>query len=285
MKLGYYPGCSVSGTSHEFGTSMEAVAEPLGIELVELPDWNCCGASSAVTLDHELAVGLAARNLAQGEAIADQLFVPCAACFNRLRTGQQALQEEPDLRERLDPNERPREAGPRVLNLIHVFDETLGAEALKERVKRPLTGLKPAAYYGCLLLRPEKVCGAGDVEQPQAMERTLQALGAEPVTWYGKTDCCGAALSATKAEIVVKLATAIAERARRAGANCLVTACPLCQMNLESRQRPPAGERLPVFYLTQVVGIALGLSARALGLETHLVSPRPLLKSLDLWAA
>lgn len=285
MKLGYYPGCSLSGTSHEFGTSTEAACEALDIELVELPDWNCCGASSAVTLDHDLVVGLAARNLAQGEQIGEDLLAPCAACFNRLRLGQESLAEEPGIRERLDPEVLPAGAGPKVLNLLHLFDDVLGAQALEQRVKQPLEGLKPAAYYGCLLLRPEKACDSGDSEQPQSMERVLGALGCEPVVWYGKTDCCGAALAATKPPVVVGLCTRIAERARRAGANCLVAACPLCQINLESRQQPPEGEPLPVLYLTQVVGLALGLSPRELGLETHLVSPRPLLQSLDLWAA
>ncbi len=284
MKFAYYPGCTLSTTAKEFGQSMEAMCRVLGIELEEVPDWNCCGASCATTLNHALDLNLNARNLSLAAPLGLDLAVPCAACFARLKGAQHELSEDPELLDHVEGGEQLKQHGlPRVLNFLQVMDRAVDLDELKTRVVRPLTGLRPAAYYGCLLLRPPDTAESDDPERPEAMERILEALGCEPVTWYAKTDCCGAALAATRGDIVETLCTKIAERARKAGANCLATACPMCHLNMESRQRPDKHAPLPTFFVTELIGLALGLRPQEVGLGAHLVNPRPLLRALDLW--
>ena len=285
MKLAYYPGCSLRGTAFEYDRSVQAACADLDVELVELPDWNCCGASPAATLDHDLAISLPARNLAQGARMGLDIFAPCAACYNRLKTAQWEVRETGRLPERAAEVVGDADiTSVRVLNVLQFFVDIVGLEQIEQHVKRPLSGLRPAAYYGCLLLRPPEVCQFDDPEQPQTMERVLQASGAEPVTWYTKTDCCGAAMAAARQDIAEALCTRIAYRARQAGANCLVVACPLCHVNLDSRQSGDA-ERLPVLYISQAYGLAAGRSWQELGINKHLVSARSLLAEANLVAA
>jgi len=291
MKLSYYPGCSLHGTSREYNGSFRAMCEHLGIELEELPDWNCCGASSAIVVDHDLSVALPARNLVQAEQMGLDVAVPCAACYNRLKSAQKSLRDEEGIAERLADVLPVLPSGTtRVLNALELLVEIVGLEALQERATMPLTGLKPAAYYGCLLVRPPDVCQFDDPENPTTMERVLTALGAEPVTWYAKTDCCGASLATTRRDIVMTMCAQIAGRARREGANCLAVVCPLCHVNLDSRQPRKMDwepgeipEPLPVFYISELVGLALELTPTELELGRHLVDTRPLLTSLGLW--
>ncbi len=291
MRLSYFPGCSLSGTSREYDKSFRAICRQLGVELEEVPDWNCCGASSAVVVNHDLSVALPARNLAKAEQMGLDMAVPCAACYNRHKTAQKTLRDEPDLVERLK-NTLPAvpEGSTRVLNTLELLVDVVGLEALRERVTMPLNGLKAASYYGCLLLRPPDVCEFDDPENPTYMEQVTEALGAEPVTWYARTDCCGASLATTRPDVVTTMCGRIAQRARDAGANCLVVACTLCHMNLDSRQprnvewRPELlPEPLPVFYITELVGLAVGLTPSELELGRHLVDTHPLLDSLGLW--
>ena len=291
MKISYYPGCSLSGTSREYDKSFRAMCELLGIELEELPDWNCCGASSAVVVDHDLSVALPARNLAIAEQMGPDVVVPCAACYNRHKTAQKALRDEPDLVERLkDVLPTVPEGSTRVLNALELLVDVVGLEAIRERVAMPLDGLNVASYYGCLLLRPPEVCQFDDPENPTYMEQVTEALGAEPVTWYAKTDCCGASLATTRSDLVVTMCGQIAQRARNAGANCLVVACTLCHMNMDSRQPRKMDwesqevlDPLPVFYISELVGLSLGLTPSELELGRHLTDTHPLLDSLGLW--
>jgi heterodisulfide reductase subunit B len=268
MTLGYFPGCSGASTGREFAESTEALMEELGVSLVEIPDWNCCGSTSAAVLDPQLTVKLNARNLIQAAALQADILVPCAACYNKLKTSQMKLAQDPALAEELGVP--PSILQRRIMNLPETLLEIPGLEVLRERTQVDLSFLRPGAYYGCLLLRPPQVMQFDDPEQPTSMERILEAVGVEPVTWYKRTECCGASLSITTPRAVENRVERIVDSAKQGEANCLVAACPLCVVNLESRQLsdPP----LPVYYLSEIVGAAVGISPDKLGTKRHLLT-------------
>jgi len=289
MRYAYYPGCSLQGTAKEYDLSARAVCRALGIELKEIPDWNCCGASSAHATNHLLALALPARVLALAEREGlPEIAAPCAACFNRLAVTTARLNHDEVARQRINNLiEMDYRGTGRVKSMVDVVVADYGLEALREKVRRPLTGLRVAAYYGCLLVRPPDVTRFDDPENPQKMERLVEALGGEPVDWSHKVECCGMSLSVSRTDIAVRLVNEILRAARASEADCLMVACPLCQANLDLRQ--PDAERvyrarynLPVYYFTQLTGVALGLDTGALGLHTHLVDPLPLLRSKKL---
>ncbi|MBU0609085.1 MAG: CoB--CoM heterodisulfide reductase iron-sulfur subunit B family protein [Armatimonadetes bacterium] len=277
-QVSYYPGCSLSSTGKEYAESIEAMCQRLDVELVELKGWTCCGASSgSVMLSHEGATALPAMTLKLAAEFDRPVFAPCAACYNRLKVALRDLKREPELAEKLEIGER--ELNLKVLNTVDLLRDVVGLETLKEKVTQPLTGMRLAAYYGCLLLRPADMDTYDDAEQPTSMEDVIAAIGAEPVEWYGRMDCCGAGLAATMQGAAETLVTRIVKMAKHAGADAIVTACQLCSMNLESRQgdTSPTAKPLPVLYLSDVVGLALGAVAGDLGLGKHLVDVRPAL--------
>jgi len=278
IQVSYYPGCSLASTGKEYAESIAAMCRLLDVELAELKGWTCCGASSAgVMLGHEAATALSALTLKLAAEFDRPLFAPCAACYNRIKVALRDLKREPKLAEELEIGER--ELAVRVVNTVELLRDVVGLDALHERVKQPLTGLKLAAYYGCLLLRPADMETFDDPEQPTSMEAVMEAIGAEPVEWYGKMDCCSGGLAGTMQPVAETLVTRIVKMAKHAGAEAIVTACQLCSMNLESRQgdTSPAAQPLPVLYISDVVGLALGASAGELGLGRHLVDVRPAL--------
>lgn len=267
MELSYYPGCSLHGTGVEYDLSTRAVCEALRIELREIEDWSCCGASSAHSAGGDLALALPARNLALAAEAGRDVVVPCAACFNRLRAAQLAVAPRVEVRSLVDLL-----ASPEVLSRI------------ADGVRRPLEGLSAVTYYGCLLVRPAEITGAEDVEDPRGMDSVLQALGIDLRTWSYKTHCCGGGLALPRRDVVGRLVGQIIDQARRCGADCIATACPMCLLNLEARQVEGHGRRdsLPVLYFTELVGLALGLEEAPSWLGRHLVDPRPLLRSRGL---
>ncbi|MBE0466093.1 MAG: CoB--CoM heterodisulfide reductase iron-sulfur subunit B family protein [Candidatus Desulforudis sp.] len=285
MRYAYYSGCTLHATAREFDLSTRAVCSRLGIELEEIPDWNCCGATAAHATSHLLSVALAARNLALAETQEADLLVPCAACYHRLVTARKEMSENPHLRERvvrIIGREYRGRIGVR--SLLEVLDH-LDPERLAAGVVRPLRGLKVACYYGCLLVRPPAVTGFDDPEQPQVMDRLMRQWGAEPVDWGYKTECCGAGQGFSNEPVVLKLVRDILATASRAGADCLVCACTLCQSNLDARQghvnRVYGSDfRLPVMYFTQLIGVGMGMEARELGLDSLFVDPRPVIRAL-----
>lgn len=285
MKIGYYPGCSLHGTARELDESLRAVTGTLGCELEEIADWSCCGASSAHATNRFLAVALPARNLALAEAQGHSaVLAPCAACFNRLAAASHAASTDKALAARL-PGLLGRPFGNRVAvrNLVDVLRE-LGP-AIRAAATRPLSGIKVACYYGCLLVRPAEVCRFDDPEQPSSMEEVVRATGAEPVEWAMRLECCGGAFSVSRTASVVRLGRVILADARRAGADVLAVACPMCHSNLDFRQAAMVnrGERpLPVLYLTELVGLALGLPARELGLHRHFVPAEPVAARMEV---
>ncbi|MDI6709116.1 MAG: CoB--CoM heterodisulfide reductase iron-sulfur subunit B family protein [Thermoanaerobacterales bacterium] len=289
MKFAYYPGCSLHATAKEYDRSTRAVCAALGIELEELTDWTCCGATSAHASDRFLSVALPARNLTLSQATGLDLAVPCAACYQRLRVAELALAADPGLRAEVaraagEPFAESANPG-RVRSLLEIFSGTALKERIDAAMKHPLEGLSVACYYGCLLVRPPAVTGFDDPEQPHTMDDLLAACGATPVDWGYKTECCGASLALSNEAVVLKLTHDILRVARAAGAHCLAVACPLCQSNLDTRQghvNRAFGENfaLPVVYFTQVIGLALGLAPKELGLNTHFVETGPVLRAL-----
>lgn len=279
MRLFYYPGCSLHATAKEYGLSTRAVCGALGIDLVEIPDWCCCGASSAHSVNRTLSIALPARNIAAAQAEGLDVVLPCAACFGNMRKADTILRENEELRHEIEELLSFHYAGNlQVLHLLDVICNGVGLEAVRGRVVRDLRGLKVAPYYGCLLVRPPEVCGFDDTENPTTLDRLLAAIGAEPVKWSYKTECCGASLALIQPEIVEKLVREITEMAVEAGASCIATACPLCSTNLESRQKIG----LPVFFFTELMGLALGLDGCEKWFKMHLVPTEPALQALGV---
>jgi heterodisulfide reductase subunit B2 len=275
MKIGYYPGCSLLGSSKEFDESVRAVAQALDLELVEVPDWNCCGASSAHVLDPTLSLALPNRILAQAEAAGlTEVLAPCAACYNRLATAREAVAKDETLARNVEEAlGRPVAKSVRVVNILELLDRFKDVLPGKATARFPH---KAACYYGCLLVRPPKVLNFDRAEDPQSMDRLVAAIGGEPLPWAFKTECCGAAFSVTRTDLVARMSGKIVESATKAGAEVIVVACPMCHSNLDMRRpeidaRLGEAHRIPVMFITQAIGLALGIDANRLGLQRHMV--------------
>ncbi len=281
MKVSYYPGCSLHGTAKEYDQSVRAVSRALGIELKEVDDWSCCGATSAHSTNFKLSIALPARNLVAAEKDALDVMVPCAACFNRFKTAEHHLKADKQLKGEVEEIIGGKyHGGIAIRNPIDIIFKDIGLDALEGKVKKPLKGLKPVSYYGCLLLRPPEICEFDDYENPVILDKILDALGADARLWSYKTDCCGGSLTISRTDIVAKMVSKIMTMAREAGANCVVTACPVCMANLDMRASDNV--RLPVFYFTELIALALGLQGPETWFKLHNVDPRPLMKSLAL---
>ncbi len=281
MRLSYYPGCTLHGTSAEYNDSILTVCQHLGIELEEVRDWNCCGASAAHVMNDRLAVALPARNLQIAEQMGMEMLVPCAACYNRLKSAHCAI---------LNGSETQGSTYKGNLVILHVndlFQKPPLLQLLRERIVHPLESLQTIPYYGCLTVRPPKIMAPEDCEDPQGIDRILSALGAHVVPWSFKTDCCGGNLALTRTEIVRKLTGDLFEMALEANGECIVTDCPMCQTNLDTRQAEVEQERgkkynLPIFYITELMGLSLGEKKTSKWWKKHLVDPRPLLQRKGL---
>lgn len=285
MKFGYYPGCALRGASYDYEKSVRACCNTLGLTLEELDDWICCGASAAHSVNGKLAIALPARNLGIAEKMGiSQLLAPCPLCSKELLKVNEIIAADENIqREMTGIVELPLTSPPAVINLIQLF-QAVGKEAIAKKQVKKLEQFKPACYYGCLLTRPPKTLRFDDCEQPTSMETLLTSLGAAPVDWNYKTECCGAGLTLCDAESVVNLSSKIIVNAIKHNANCIVVACPMCQMNLDMRQADIEKKlqrtlQIPIYYLSDLVGLALGLSAKELCIDRHFV-PCPL--STDL---
>jgi len=281
-KLAYYPGCSLRHSATEFDSSTRTVLEALGFDLAMVPDWTCCGASPAHMTDHLLAEALAARNLRQSALVSDEMVAPCPACYQRQKTASVDIQADPELRAEVNGiMDAPYEGDVRVYNLPELLVDRVGLDTLTGLVKVDLSQLKVVAYYGCLLGRPSDLIGESDNEQPMKMDDLLAAVGADVKWWNYKTECCGASVGVPKKVIQQVLTRKIYEQALSAGADAIVTACPLCHQNLDLRQAQVNGYfgtsfDIPTLYLSQVIGLALGFTADEMLLGKHTVDPRPL---------
>lgn len=286
MRFAYYPGCSMGeGTAKEYDQSVKAVCQMLGLELEEIPDWSCCGASSGHSTNYKLGHALAARNLALAEKMDMDIAVGCPACFQRLKGTRHEVKQNASLKEELSKLiGMPYEAKHDVRHILDIIYSDIDIEQIRSRVKKTLSGLKLACYYGCFIVRPPKVVQFDDLENPQSMDILMDALGAEVLDWSAKVDCCGGSLSLSKRDIVTRLVTGIADAARGVGAEAMVTACPLCMANLDTRQKPDGEKALPTFYFSELMGLAFGVSdGEAKGwFQKHLVNPVALLASHSL---
>ncbi len=279
MKVSYYPGCSLKGTARDYEDSLKSVCGLLDIELEELEDWNCCGATAAHSLDHRVSVNLPARNLEIAEAAGRDLLVPCPLCFNRLKTAEHELRSE-----RAGDYDVVLTGGKvHIWDLANYMAQEPVLDAMEKQIKTELKGLKPVCYYGCMASRPPAVTGEADYENPMSMDRILERLGVEPIPWSHKTDCCGASHLVARPDIVYELVGRLYGQADRAGANCIVVSCQMCQANLDLHQvkileQIGADYRLPVLYFTDVIALALGHQDSKKWLKRHFVEPFDLLK-------
>jgi len=283
MNVSFYPGCSLHGTAREYGESTGAVAQLLDIELRELDDWTCCGASSGHATNDELAVALPARNLLIADKTGMDLVVPCAACFQRLKVAEKELSAG----KKISGIPNKYEGNFNVKYIVDFFWEDVGEKALREKVVKSLQGLTPVCYYGCLTVRPPVITDAKNPENPQAMDKIIQSLGADVRDWSYKTECCGGSLMFTRPDIVKRLTANLLDMAVEAGADCIVAGCPLCQSNLDSRQKELSNETgkkydMPVFYFTELMGLAFGDPSVKKWLARHMVEPLSLLERKKL---
>lgn len=279
-KIAYYPGCSGQGTSEEYDRSSRAICKALDIELVDIPDWSCCGSTPAHTVNHVLSAALSARNLALVEGMGlDKVTTPCPSCLTNLRTAAHKM-ENSEFRTKVNALlDVPCTKMVDAQSVLQVLTENVDVALIKSKVVKPLTGIKIACYYGCIMNRPPELMRFDHHENPMAMDNIMTALGAEVVPFPLKVECCGASFGIARGDIVARLSGKLLDAGRRLGADAFVTACPLCQMNLDMRQGQindalHENFRIPVFYYTQLLGYALGLDRSELGFEKLCVNPR-----------
>lgn len=287
MELVYYPGCSLHASSKLYDIQCQLVLKELGVVLRELSDWNCCGATSASKVNDYLSIALPARNIAIAcSSGLSEMLIPCSSCYSRTLVSQKRMSDDPHLNNSINNALALKVHGTiKVLGILDVLLKRM--DVIKEKSKSSLKELKPACYYGCLLTRfPIDIKVSDDVENPQGMETILSALGAKPVDWGYKTDCCGASAMSNDPEISHMLIAKILKDAAARGANCFVTSCPMCQMNLDACQKDVISkiglnETLPVYFITELVGIAIGISPAEMQIDRHFIESISLLKAIE----
>jgi heterodisulfide reductase subunit B len=290
MDVAYFPGCSLHSSSALYDLQCKSVLAKLDVALREIADWNCCGATSAAKVDDFLAIALPARNLGIADATGlEQIMIPCSSCYSRVLVAKERLAADPALAAEVNAELGAKVTGKiKVSSILEVLLPKVASRELARKVVKPLAGLKPACYYGCLLTRfPSEVPIPDDVENPQGMDVVCRTLGAEPIEWGFKTDCCGASATVNDTDQALLLMSRIMSDAIARGANCFVTTCPMCQLNLDAyqqqvREKHGIRERLPVYLITELVGLALGMSCQELQIDRHLEESVGLLKELRL---
>jgi heterodisulfide reductase subunit B len=293
VKYAYFPGCSVYSSAREYGESCKAVSRVLGIELVEIPDWNCCGSTDAVySYDPLLSIALPTRNLALAEGMNLDVVTLCSACYFTLSRANKFLQEDSVLKNKvdkiLDNAGLKYEGTVKVRHYVDVLMNDVGVDKISEHVKVPLNELRVAPYYGCLLVRPPDIDHMFDnPEHPISMAKLIKALGASSVDYLEKTRCCGASLVLTEESVMMEMTRRILLSAKNAGADCIITPCPLCHFNLDAKQPDVESAfdlkiNIPILHCTQLVGIAFGLNRKELGLNGNCISPKRLLQRFNI---
>lgn len=292
MKYGYYPGCSLEKNAQSYHISTMAIAKPLGIEFVEVEDWNCCGATEYITVEKIPAYALVSRNLALAaeQNGTSNLVAPCSACFLNLKKVDHYLGENEVLRNKVD---QALEAGglsyiPGTLHVQHLL-ETLavdvGFEEIEAQVKKPLYNLKVAPYYGCLVPRPAAMGSFDDPEQPTSLDNILKSLGATVIDYPLKAQCCGGHMTQISEETALEMLRRLLKNAADNGADMIATLCPMCQLNLDAYQDAVNAHfgtdfKIPIIYFTQLMGLAFGLPAKELGFGKEIISAKPALAKI-----
>lgn len=291
MKLAYYPGCSLESTGKEYDMSTKEVFKALDIELSGLKDWNCCGSSVASSTDYLLSLALPARNLAISENENLDVMPPCPECYLKLWKACESVKADPEVLEKvnkiLEGTGLKLQGSIDVKHPVYVLVNDFGLEKLKEQVVNPLDELKVVPYYGCVMLKPPRGDRVDSAENPTGLDRIITTVGAAVVPFDLKVSCCGGALMLTNREVMLKLTHELLKSAKNAGADCIITACPLCHMALDARQIEVEKEYnekidMPILYFTQLIGLALGIDPNKLGLNKNFVSAEKLLKSLKM---
>jgi heterodisulfide reductase subunit B len=285
MKVSYYPGCSLEGTAKDYAQSISGICAALDIELEEIPDWNCCGATAAHSIDQRASIELAGRTLNLATRLPhSEMLVPCPMCFNRLKTAVWTLNQDTANRYAMQLDG----ALPKIWDLANFFATEKMLQLVAKHIKKSLEGLKVVCYYGCMANRPPEITEATDFENPQSLDRIIHNLGATAIPWPYKTDCCGASQVLSRPDIVSQLIGKLYDMAERVGAQAIVVSCQMCQANLDMYQEKIGADwkkqfSLPVYYFSELIGLAQAVSGVERWLKRHITDPFALLKQLNLW--
>jgi len=286
MKLTYYPGCTLYTKAKPLNTSMHASFNAIGVELIELPHWYCCGTTFTLARDNRMSLIAPLRILARAQHEDSKVIVPCSVCYNTLKRANYIFKED---RETLDIiNEHLEETYDGNEQVVHPLEFLRdNKQLIKNTIKKDLKDIKVGCYYGCLLLRPKKEIQFDDPESPSVFEDFISLIGASPIDFPFKVECCGSYLIVSSPDAAIEASYAILRNARGNGAEALVTSCPLCHYNLDALQKKikavhPEFTEMPIFYFTQLLALAFGVEENKLGLEQNKVSPIKLLKECNL---
>jgi heterodisulfide reductase subunit B len=289
MKVSYFPGCTLNTTGKGFDNAVRASAAAVGLDLVELPEWNCCGATYPLIIDNMLELAAPAHVLVAAWDEDSTVTTACTTCYNVLKRTNRFIREHEEERERINTFIEAEYSGEvEVKDLLHLLRDDVGFDLVREKVQRPLQNLKVASYYGCMVLRPPDEVAYDDPDHPQSLDDLMAALGATPVDFAHKNECCGAYLAVKDPAVTREMVYTILRSAQAAGAEAVATNCPLCQFNLDKQQaemrKSHAGyQPVPILYFSQLMGLALGLDARDYGWERHYVDALPLLRERGFW--
>ena len=284
MRYAYYPGCSAESTARDMNQSTLAVARALGIDFQEPKVWTCCGATAGHQTDRLLAVSLPAANLTKVQDMKLDMVVNCAACYNRMKVANHEIKNSSDVRKEVaDSLGEDYDGNVRVLHFTEVLVKEIGLQKLKKRFNHTLNGLKVASYYGCLLVRPADATSFDDPENPTLIDQLVKSMGGESIDWPHKVACCGGGFAISRTDIVLELSSSILGMAKSSEAVCIAVACPMCQINLDMRQGninkiKKTGYEMPIVYITQLMGLCLGIPWQRLGLNKCIVSPKPVIE-------
>ncbi len=284
MKLAYYPGCTLHGTAREYDASTKAVCKAAGVELVEIDDWNCCGALEAI-FDKELSMGLSARNNFKAQKTGLDLVIPCSICSHNLSRADTAMKNDAGFRTKIERALGEKYNGVKIKHLLDFMVNDIGTDALSKKFIKSLKGIKAVAYYGCLLVRPSEVSKFDNPENPMSLDNLIKSTGADCLPFNQKTKCCGGNLLMSKPDYAFLLTKKLFDEAKATGANCVVVACPMCHMLLDGQQTMIEKAHntvidMPVLYFTQLIGMALGISEKELELDKNMVSTSKLVDSI-----
>jgi heterodisulfide reductase subunit B2 len=290
MDIAYFPGCTLRASSKLYDVQSNMILNEMGIQLRELDDWNCCGATSASKTDDFLAIAMPARNLGIADHMGlSQLVIPCSACYSRMMVAQKRLEADENLKGEINGELKNEVTGEtKIVSIVEVLASLVGTPEWKKKTHKYIKPLRPVCYYGCMQTRfPVDVDVPDDVENPQGMETILSALGARPLDWSHKTDCCGASASVNDPDLALALMAKIMKDAIAREADCFVTSCPMCQLNLDAyqakvREAYHITKSMPVYLITELVGLAMGMTPEALQIDRHFVDAVGPLKELPL---
>lgn len=287
MKYAYYPGCSAESTARDQHMSILEVARALDIDMAEMKGWTCCGSTPAHNTDRLLSLSLPAANLLKVKEMGTSMVVSCAACFNRMKVANHEITTNPDIKRKVAGIlGKEYDGSVKIRHFIEVLLEDIGIDKLQNAFTHTLNHLKVVSYYGCLLVRPFEVTKFDDPENPTSMDRLIEAMDGEAIDWPHKVECCGGGFALSRPDIVIELSERILDMAEASGSQCIAVACPMCQVNLDLRQKDINRKKnknynLPIVYITQLLGLCLGITPKKLGIKKCIVSPKPVIERLS----